>query len=62
MNRIIDYSRAITRALNAGMLEDAQFLIETETQQMFDNNPIEVVVEFDVSEDCVSDSYGTLWD
>jgi hypothetical protein len=43
---IIDFSRAITRALNVGMLRDAQFLIDTETYLMFDESEEPKMEEF----------------
>jgi len=43
MEKAIDFSAAITAALNAGMLEDAEYLIDVETHLMFDEEEEEVI-------------------
>jgi hypothetical protein len=44
---VINYSHAITCALNAGSLEDAEYLIEAETESMFgkDDDDIEITLD-----------------
>ena len=47
-NHFDDFSRAITAALDAGMLEDAEFLIETETKIIFGDD--EEIIELSLDD------------
>jgi len=47
---VTNYSYAITNVLNAGMLEDAQYLIDMETKQLEEEIKSTVEVDFEIVE------------